>query len=149
MSTEASEASEVSEASQNATPEAGSAGGAKDPRELLRQMADSIGSLRKGLTAETQARRDLAGSITETLEAYTEAIQTIQTVLFSMLTLELDRSAPMRDHPDEQVAEVAKMHTDLALECQAKVAPELFENLYGIDAVTGELLDGGAQAGSE
>lgn len=123
--------------------------GSKDPREILQQMVESIGSLKKGLSAEAQARRDLAGNITETLEAYTEAIQTIQTVLFSMLTLELDRSAPLREHPEEQVAQVAQMHTDLALECQAKVAPELFENLYGYDAVTGEPLEGSAGSGTD
>lgn len=121
----------------------GSAGAPKDPREVLLQMAESISTLKKGLTTETAARRELAGTVSETLEDYASAINTIQTVLFSMLTLELDRSAPMREHSDPEVVEVATRRTELALECQAKVAPEMFERIYGYDPDTGEPVPGG------
>lgn len=129
--------------------------GKLDAKKLLSDILTKLNALDEKVTAlstelgnEVEARRDLADQATETLTDYGNAIATVQQGLFAMLSMHIDITAPRRTHPDPDVAQEAKNHTEMAMTAQAEVAPALFESLYGISAETGEELAGREVAGS-
>lgn len=117
-------------------------GGKTDVKTVLTGILTKVKKLETNIGEEVEARRDLAESATETLTQYGKAIEGIQQGLFAMLSMHIDIVGPRRNHADPEVAAEATEHAKMAMSAQAWVAPTLFENLYGIDAETGETLPG-------
>ncbi|MET3959856.1 hypothetical protein ABIE52_006791 [Rhodococcus sp. OAS809] len=120
----------------------GAEGQKVDIKTLLNGILKNAKELEQNLDKEREARRKLEDDATETLVQYGKAIDGIQRGLFAMLSMHIDIVGPRRNSEDPDVAAEAKEHANMAMSAQAWVAPTLFENLYGIDADTGETLPG-------
>lgn len=120
----------------------GTEGQKVDLKKVLTGILKNVKELEQSVDKEREARRELEDSATDTLVQYGKAIDGIQRGLFAMLSMHIDIVGPRRNSEDPEVAAEAKEHANMAMSAQAWVAPTLFENLYGIDAETGETLPG-------
>lgn len=115
------------------------------PAEVIKATLTKVTEL-NGRVGELEASRTLVSAdlaeVKQTLDQVSQQLEAVTASLFVALTLHLDLVAPQRENPDPKVREEANSHMSLAMQGQARIMPEYYEEVYGISASTGEVLPG-------